>query len=57
MNALITHIQDCLPDTGKLASFSIFNPKDLPESSEKASKEQYVENEVTHLGEVYGSIE
>ena len=57
MDALITHIQDHLPDTGKLASFSIFNPKDLPESYEKASKEQYGESKVTHIGEVYGSVE
>ena len=57
VDALISHIQDHLPDTGKLASFSIFNPKDLPESYEKASKEQYGESKVTHIGEVYGSVE
>jgi len=38
MDAFFTYIQDCLLDTGKLASFSIFNPKDLPESSEKPVK-------------------
>jgi len=57
VDALISHIQNRLPDTGKLASFSIFNPKDLPESSEKACKEQYGEDKVTHLGELYGNGE
>ena len=57
VNALIAHVQNRLPDTGKLASFSVFNPKDLPESSEKASEEQYGEDKVTHLGELYGNGE
>jgi len=54
---LIAHVQRQLPDTGKLASFSVFNPKDLPESSEKASKEQYGKDKVTNLSELYGNGE
>jgi len=57
VDALISHIQNRLPDTGKLASFSVFNPKHLPESSEKACKEQYGEEKVTNLGELYGNGE
>lgn len=55
IDALITHIQNWLPDTGKLASFSVFNPKDLPGTSEKASDDHYGEDKVAHLGELYGN--
>ena len=57
IDALITHIQNRLPDTGKLATFSVFNPKDLPGTSEKASEDHYGEDKVAHLGELYGNGE
>ena len=46
IDPVITHIQNWLPNTGKLASFSILNQKDLPETSKKASEDHYGEDKV-----------
>ena len=42
-----------LLDTGKLASFSEFNQKDLPEMSEKISKDHYGEDKMAYLGKLF----
>ena len=56
VSELIENITERLPDkdTGIIAAFGVFNPSQLPLTSEEAMVKQYGEKEIRELGEHYG---
>ena len=46
IEALLNHIKERLPDTGIFTAFSVFDPKRLPATAERAALQKYGEIEV-----------
>ena len=57
LNALISHIQERLPDTGVFAAFAILDPTRLPPTLEEALTQKYGDAEVDILQKQYGKGE
>ena len=55
IEALLNHIKERLPDTGIFTAFSVFDPKRLPATAEKAALQKYGEIEVEVLNKQYGN--
>ena len=54
VNALCSHIQECLPDTGIFAAFAVLDLSRLPTSLEETVSQKYGETQVDQLQEQYG---
>ena len=54
IDALFSHTQERLPDTGIFAAFAVFYPRKLPLSLEEAVSQKYGDTLVDQLQEQYG---
>ena len=54
IDALSTHIQERLPDTGVFAAFAVLDPSRLPTSVEEAVSQKYGDTKVDQIQQQYG---